>query len=24
LRLGAQGAMLDGQPLPASGHLIRT
>ena len=23
LRLGAQGAMLDGQPLPASGHLIR-
>jgi phosphoribosylglycinamide formyltransferase-1 len=24
LRLAAQGAMLDGQPLPASGHLIRT
>lgn len=24
LRLGAQGAMLDGQPLPASGHMIRT
>lgn len=24
LRLGAQGAMLDDQPLPASGHLIRT
>lgn len=24
LRLGAQGAMLDSQPLPASGHLIRT
>ena len=24
LRLGAQGAMLDGEPLPASGHLIRT
>lgn len=24
LRLGAQGAMLDGLPLPASGHLIRT
>lgn len=24
LRLGAQGAMLNGQPLPASGHLIRT
>lgn len=24
LRLGAQGAMLDGQPLPASGHVIRT
>lgn len=24
LRLDAQGAMLDGQPLPASGHLIRT
>lgn len=24
LRLGAQGAMLDGKPLPASGHLIRT
>lgn len=24
LRLGTQGAMLDGQPLPASGHLIRT
>ena len=24
LRLGAQGAMLDGQRLPASGHLIRT
>ena len=24
LRLGAQGAMLDGQPLPATGHLIRT
>ena len=24
LRLGAQGAMLDGQPLPVSGHLIRT
>lgn len=24
LRLDAQGAMLDGQPLPANGHLIRT
>ena len=24
LRLGAQGAMLDGQPLPSTGHLIRT
>ena len=24
LRLGAQGAMLDEQPLPASGHMIRT
>jgi phosphoribosylglycinamide formyltransferase-1 len=24
LRLGAQGAMLDGKPLPASGHPIRT
>jgi phosphoribosylglycinamide formyltransferase-1 len=24
LRLDAQGAMLDGQPLPSSGHLIRT
>ncbi|HBZ95693.1 MULTISPECIES: phosphoribosylglycinamide formyltransferase [unclassified Pseudomonas] len=24
LRLGVRGAMLDGQPLPASGHLIRT
>jgi len=24
LRLGTQGAMLDDQPLPASGHLIRT
>ena len=24
LRLGAQGAMLDGEPLPASGHVIRT
>ncbi|MGG2400112.1 phosphoribosylglycinamide formyltransferase [Pseudomonas sp. SH1-B] len=24
LRLGAQGAMLDGKPLPAGGHLIRT
>ncbi|MGP0170756.1 phosphoribosylglycinamide formyltransferase [Pseudomonas sp. NCHU5208] len=24
LRLGAQGAMLDGQPLPASGHVFRT
>uniref|UniRef100_A4XWN6 Phosphoribosylglycinamide formyltransferase n=1 Tax=Ectopseudomonas mendocina (strain ymp) TaxID=399739 RepID=A4XWN6_ECTM1 len=24
LRLGAQGAMLDGEPLPASGYLIRT
>lgn len=24
LRLGAQGAMLDGQPLPPSGHVIRT
>lgn len=24
LRLGAQGAMLDGEPLPAGGHLIRT
>ena len=23
LRLGEQGALLDGQPLPASGHLIR-
>jgi phosphoribosylglycinamide formyltransferase-1 len=24
LRLDAQGAMLDGQPLPGTGHLIRT
>lgn len=24
LRLGAQGAMLDGQPLPSTGHLIRS
>ncbi|WP_372866001.1 phosphoribosylglycinamide formyltransferase [Pseudomonas sp.] len=24
LRLGKQGAMLDGQPLPSTGHLIRT
>jgi phosphoribosylglycinamide formyltransferase-1 len=24
LRLGAQGALLDGQPLPSTGHLIRT
>jgi phosphoribosylglycinamide formyltransferase-1 len=24
LRLDAQGAMLDGQPLPSSGHLVRT
>jgi phosphoribosylglycinamide formyltransferase-1 len=24
LRLDAQGAMLDGQPLPSTGHLIRT
>ena len=24
LRLGAQGALLDGKPLPAGGHLIRT